>query len=95
MGWHFFGISGDFLFWPKSKNPEIPEIPGIGIGIWQIRRIWDFLPSEFPWDFFISEIGIFFLGWDIPPKSQLWFNREYHLFLYNEGHVNQDKKNPY
>ena len=23
----------DFLFWARSKNPENPEIPGIGIGI--------------------------------------------------------------
>ena len=25
----------DFLFWARSNNPENPEIPGIGIGIWK------------------------------------------------------------
>ena len=29
----------DFLFWAKSKNPENPEILGIGIGILKSLKI--------------------------------------------------------
>ena len=28
-----------FLFWARSKNPENPEIPEIGIGIWKYRKV--------------------------------------------------------
>ena len=29
-GWD---LGSGFLYWARSKNPENPEIPGIGIGV--------------------------------------------------------------
>ena len=41
QGWDFLEIPNarDFLFWARLKNPENPEIPGIGIGILKSRKI--------------------------------------------------------
>ena len=47
----------DFVFRVRSKNPEIPPIPGIGIGIWKSRKNPEVKSPENPE---IPGIGIYF-----------------------------------
>ena len=68
----------------SRKNPDwkIPKSRGSGSEFEKLEKIQkiqkksrenlSFLSSGYPGDFFIPGIGIFSVGWDIPPKSQLW-----------------------
>ena len=73
--------NGNFSFRARSKNlvglvsPKIPNDGDLGF-----FKIWGFFGDG---DF--SGMGIFFVGWDIPPKSHLWlFIPEIPFFSYGQ-----------
>ena len=71
QGWDFLEIPNarDFLFWARLKNPENPEIPGIGIGIWKSRKIPKKSRVKNPENPEIPGSGFCFRGMGYPDKK--------------------------